>query len=104
MSTQTLALMDLTDNEFLRQFETTIDGKLAKVEYSLQERKIFLTKLNIPEEVHTEEIQDEFLRTVFDEVKSRGIKLVPTNREISKFMKKNRREYRDLLPVGMALR
>ena len=41
--------LDINDNNFLRQFEVSIDGKLAKVEYSLQERKIFLTKISIPE-------------------------------------------------------
>ena len=36
---------ELIDNDFLRQFEIKVDDKLAKIEYSLQERKIFLTKL-----------------------------------------------------------
>ena len=39
----------INDNDFLRQFEVEINGKLAKVEYALQERKIFLTKIIIPE-------------------------------------------------------
>ncbi len=39
---------ELVDNDFLRQFELKIDDHLAKIEYSLQERKIFLTKLIIP--------------------------------------------------------
>ena len=34
---------ELIDNDFLRQFEIKIDDDLAKIEYSLQERKIFLT-------------------------------------------------------------
>ena len=37
--------LDINDNNFLRQFEVEIDGYLAKVEYALQERKIFLTKI-----------------------------------------------------------
>ena len=37
----------ITDNEFLRQFETTIKEQLATIEYSQQERKIFLTKLKL---------------------------------------------------------
>ena len=36
---------ELIDNDFLRQFEVKVDDELAKIEYSLQERKIFLTKL-----------------------------------------------------------
>ena len=37
--------LEINDNNFLRQFEVNIDGQLAKVEYALQERKIFLTKI-----------------------------------------------------------
>ena len=41
-------LLNLQDNAFLRQYELTVDGEMATLEYSQQERKIFLTKLNIP--------------------------------------------------------
>ncbi len=40
--------MEINDNTFLRQFETKINGKLAIIEYSLQDRKIFLTKIVAP--------------------------------------------------------
>lgn len=38
-------MIDLTlvNNEFLRQFEVKVDQTLARIEYSEQERKIFLT-------------------------------------------------------------
>ena len=34
----------ITDNEFLRQFELEVGDNMARIEYALQERKIFLTK------------------------------------------------------------
>ena len=37
--------MEVTDNNFLRQFETKVNGGLAIIEYSTQDRKIFLTKI-----------------------------------------------------------
>lgn len=37
----------INDNEFLRQFEVKHNDELASIEYSLQDRKIFLTKLNL---------------------------------------------------------
>ena len=40
---------EINDNTFLRQFEAKINGKLAIIEYSLQDRKIFLTKIVVPE-------------------------------------------------------
>lgn len=91
--------VELTDNEFQRQFEATFEGKMAKIEYSLQERKIFLTKLFMPE--GTEEHMNEFIIAVFNEVAEREINLVPTSPEIAKFMRSNRRKYKKLLPVGI---
>jgi hypothetical protein len=38
---------NLIDNAFLRQYELKVGAELATLEYSQQERKIFLTKLNI---------------------------------------------------------
>lgn len=89
----------LTDNEFLRQFETTIDNKLAKIEYSLQDRKIFLTKIDMPE--GSEDQMNGFIKAVFENIEERNISLVPTSREIAKFMRSNRRKYKKLLPVGI---
>jgi hypothetical protein len=36
--------MEIKDNTFARQFETTVAGVLS-VEYSFSEKKIFLTKI-----------------------------------------------------------
>jgi len=91
--------IELTDNEFQRQFEATFEGKMAKIEYSLQERKIFLTKLFMPE--GTEDHMNEFIIAVFNEISEREISLVPTSPEIAKFMRSNRRKYKKLLPVGI---
>ena len=94
-----MTVIELNDNEFLRQFETTINDKLAKIEYSLQDRKIFLTKIVMPEgtEVH----MNDFIVSVFQEVQERNISLVPTSPEIARFMRSNRRKYKKLLPVGI---
>lgn len=89
----------ITDNEFHRQFETQINGKLAIIEYSQQERKIFLTKLRMPED--SEDRQEEFIVAVLAEIKERNTRVVPTSPEIAGYMRKNRRKYKDLLPVGM---
>ncbi len=93
--------VEIIDNEFLRQFELNVEGKMARIEYALQERKIFLTKYEMPEEMEEKGLRDIFIKAVFEEVKNRGINLVPTSPEIAGFMRKNRRKYRDLLPVGI---
>ena len=89
----------ITDNEFLRQFETSINDELACIEYSQQERKIFLTKLRMPD--GTEDRQEDFIIAVLAEIKERNTRVVPTSPEIAGFMRRNRRKYKDLLPVGI---
>ncbi|MGA8854655.1 MAG: N-acetyltransferase [Christiangramia sp.] len=91
--------MIITDNEFLRQFETQINGELAVIEYSQQERKIFLTKLRMPE--NSEDKQDDFIKAVLSEIKKRNTRVVPTSPEIAGYIRRNRRKYKDLLPVGI---
>lgn len=93
---------ELIDNEFLRQFEIKIDGQLAKIEYSLQERKIFLTKLVIPEDINDENFKKEFLTLVFDQIAERNLSIVPTSPEIAKFVRSNRK-YKRMLPVGVRI-
>ncbi|MFL1011204.1 GNAT family N-acetyltransferase [Flavisericum labens] len=93
---------ELIDNEFLRQFEIKIDGHLAKIEYSLQERKIFLTKLIIPEDIKDENFQKDFLALVFEQIAERNLSIVPTSPEIAKFVRGNRK-YKRMLPVGVRI-
>ncbi len=93
--------LEIIDNEFLRQFETTIEDQKAKIEYAQQERKIFLTKLIMNEEQIEKGLHEDFIVAVFNVIEERNIRLVPTSPIIAKFMRKNRRKYKDLLPVGI---
>ncbi len=93
--------LEIIDNEFLRQFETTIEGQKAKIEYAQQERKIFLTKLIMSDEHLEKGYEEDFIVAVFNLIQDRNIRLVPTSPIIAKFMRKNRRKYKDLLPVGI---
>jgi hypothetical protein len=93
---------ELVDNDFLRQYEIRVDNQLAKIEYSLQERKIFLTKLVIPENIKDENFKKEFLSLVFEEIGERNLSVVPTSPEIAKFVRSNRK-YKRMLPVGVRI-
>ncbi len=93
---------ELIDNDFLRQFEIKIEDHLAKIEYSLQERKIFLTKLIIPEEIKSEDFRKEFISAVFEQIQDRNLSVVPTSPEIAKFVRSNRK-YKRMLPVGVRI-
>lgn len=93
--------VEITDNEFLRQFELEVGDNMARIEYALQERQIFLTKYEMPEEMEEQGYREIFIRAVFDEIKTRDISLMPTSPEVVGFLRKNRRKYRSLLPVGI---
>jgi len=97
-------IMELTlkDNDFLRQFEIIVDNHLATIEYSLQERKIFLTKINIPDDITEDDFQNTFIKIVFENIEERNLNVVPTCTPIVSFMRKNK-QYRSLLPVGIKI-
>ena len=93
---------ELIDNDFLRQYELKVDDQLAKIEYSLQERKIFLTKLIIPKDITDVSFQKDFLEMVFENIEDRNLSVVPTSPEIAKFVRSNRK-YKRMLPVGVRI-
>jgi|TARA_B110000977_G_C11031729_1_gene475523 predicted GNAT family acetyltransferase len=92
----------ITNNSFLRQYETTVESSLAKIEYAAQERKIFLTKLIIPSEITQPGFKEAFIIAVLEDIKEQELRVVPTSPEIASFLKKNRK-YKDMLPVGIRI-
>ena len=94
--------VELQNNEFLRQFETPINESLARIEYAEQERKIFLTKLVIPEGVNDSEFEENFIKSVLEFISDKNLRVVPTSPKIAGFVRKNK-SYKSLLPVGIKL-
>jgi hypothetical protein len=97
-----LEKMEIKDNTFARQFETLIDGKLISVEYSFQEKKIFLTRLNIYDGFDNEEFITDLLKNIMEIAYERKLKVVPILPKIAAFMRKHT-TYRDLLPPGIKI-
>ncbi|MBL6649790.1 MAG: N-acetyltransferase [Flavobacteriaceae bacterium] len=92
----------INDNLFLRQFEVEIEDDLAIIEYALQERKIFLTKLIIPSSNKDKNFEEAFIREVFEIIKEKNIRIMPTAPKLRKFIKNNK-EFKELLPIGVRL-
>ena len=95
--------VDLTvnDNEFLRQFEADIEGELVKIEYAQQDRKIFLTKIIMSDPLKEKGYVDIFIEKVLEIIKERETRVMPTCPASVSFMRRNRRKYKELLPVGI---
>ncbi|TQD39153.1 GNAT family N-acetyltransferase [Haloflavibacter putidus] len=93
---------EINDNAFLRQFEATIEDELVTLEYSEQERKIFLSKLTVAENLQEKGYQEIFLTKIFDYLAEKEkLKVVPTSKEVRKFFRKNKEKYSELLPIGI---
>ena len=94
--------VELQNNEFLRQFETFVNGSLARIEYAEQERKIFLTKLVIPGDINDVEFEENFIKSVLEFISEKNLRVVPTSPKIAVFVRRNK-SYKSLLPVGIKL-
>ncbi len=94
--------MEIKDNTFQRQFEATFDDKLVAIEYSFQERKIFLTRITAFEGFDNEEFVGAMLTHILDGALEKNLKVVPVFPKIAAFFRKNPR-YRELLPPGIKI-
>jgi hypothetical protein len=94
--------IEIKDNTFARQFETITEKGLVTVEYSFQEKKIFLTKINVPDSYDDEEFISNFLKNIMEIAIERKLKVVPILPKIVIFFKKNP-VYKELLPPGIRI-
>ncbi len=99
---ETPAIMEIKDNAFSRQFETMVDKGMVSIEYSFQEKKIFLTRINKPDHFDDDAFINEFLKNIMAIAYERKLKVVPILPKIALFFKKNT-TYRDLLPPGIKI-
>lgn len=94
--------IEIKDNTFARQFETTAPEGLLSVEYSFQEKKIFLTKINTPEGYENQAVIDALLKNIMELNTEKKFKVVPIHPKIVSFFKKNPK-YKELLPPGIRI-
>lgn len=94
--------MEIKDNTFSRQFETYVNDELIAIEYSFQDRKIFLTKIQVPSEFQDEDFINQFIINILEIAIERKLKVVPVLPKIAAFFRKNP-TYKDLLPPGIKI-
>jgi hypothetical protein len=99
---ETAVLIEIKDNTFARQFETITEQGLVTVEYSFQEKKIFLTKINTPDNFDDEVFISNMLKEIMAIAIERKLKVVPILPKTVVFFKKNP-VYKELLPPGIRL-
>ncbi|WP_239023080.1 MULTISPECIES: N-acetyltransferase [Flavobacterium] len=94
--------MEIKDNTFARQFETMVPEGLLSVEYSFQEKKIFLTKINTPENYENQSVIDTLLKNIMELSIEKKFRVVPIHPKIAAFFKRNPK-YKELLPPGIRI-
>lgn len=92
----------IKDNTFARQFETNVPGGMLSVEYSFQEKKIFLTRINTPEGFDDQILIDNMLKNIMEINTEKKFRVVPIHPKIVIFFKKNPK-YKELLPPGIRI-
>ncbi|MFN3756630.1 MAG: GNAT family N-acetyltransferase [Flavobacterium sp.] len=93
--------MEIKDNQLLRQFENQTEHGLLIMEYAIQERKLFLTKLKHSENIDAEYI-NVFIETILNLAQERKLKVVPTHPKVASMFRKNP-VFREMLPPGIKL-
>ncbi len=96
------AVMEIKDNTFARQFEATVAEGLLSVEYSFQEKKIFLTKINTPENFENQPMIDTMLKNIMELSTEKKFRVVPIHPKVATFFRKNPK-YKELLPPGIRI-
>jgi len=94
--------MEVVDNLDMRHFEVRDQLGLAFIEYQIQERKYFLTRVEFPEGFAESGKMDEMIGLVLNIIEESGLRVVPMNKHLKAYFKSHP-DKKHLLPVGIHL-
>ncbi len=90
----------LVNNTEMRQFEISVDGKKAFVEYQFLEGKMYLTHAEVPEAMRNQGIGEALADKIMDYLDENKIALVPMCSFIKHHLRANPSRQR-LLATGL---
>ncbi len=88
--------MQVEDNAARSQFELIVDGHTALAAYRLKPGVITFTHTEVPAELGGRGIGSQLAKGALDQVRARGLKVVPLCPFIKAYIEKHQ-EYQDLL-------
>lgn len=94
--------MEVFDNTEMRHFEVRDNEQLALIEYQIQEKKYFLTRVQFPSKFEEGGKADEMLKLTLDIIEETGMRVVPMTRFVKQYFKSHP-ERKKMLPVGIHL-
>lgn len=69
--------MEIVDNREKHRYETSVPGGTAFAAYRIEDGKIVFTHTEVPEEAEGHGVGDALARFALDDVRARGLKVVP---------------------------
>lgn len=94
--------MEVNDNTEMRHFEVREDDQLAVIEYQVQEKKYFITRVDFPPRFEEQGKADEMMATVLNQIEETGMRVVPMTKFAKQYFRKHPGR-KKLLPVGIHL-
>ncbi|WP_109699555.1 GNAT family N-acetyltransferase [Chitinophaga deserti] len=93
-------LIEIKENLNAKQFETRVNGFLAKVEYMEGGNRIFLTHTEVAPQLEGQGVAAALVERVLAILDERGAKIVPLCPYVATFIRKNP-EWKRLLAHGI---
>ena len=90
------------DDKSARQFELTVDGHTARIEYELDGKKIFLTHTEVPKALEGHGVGTVLVEKVLAYIEEAGMRLVPMCPFVAAYLRRHP-EWQRLLEKGMRL-
>ncbi|MEM1257419.1 MAG: GNAT family N-acetyltransferase [Bacteroidota bacterium] len=90
----------LIDNIEKKQYEFHVNGETPRIEYIRAKEKIYLTHTEVPKGLEGQGIGTELIRQALEDVKAKGLTLVPLCPFVALFIKRNP-EYKELVLKGI---
>jgi predicted GNAT family acetyltransferase len=98
--TEKITALELRNNEENKQFETTIDGLVALIEYTINDNRIFLTHTEVPPELGGRGVGSLLVKESLEEIERMKLGVIPACKFVKSYIQKNP-EYRRLLATGI---
>ena len=92
--------IDLRNNEEIKQFETTVNGFVALIEYTIKDNRIFLTHTEVPSELEGRGVGSLLVKNTLEEIERMNLKIIPACKYVKDYIKKHP-EYRRLFATGI---
>lgn len=93
-------LLEIRDNENAKQFETRVNGHLAKIEYMEGGNRIFLTHTEVAPQLEGQGVAALLVERVLSIIDERGQKIVPLCPYVATYIRKHP-EWEKLLAHGI---